>query len=486
MTNRVAIYVRVSTQNQVEKGYSLEDQTDKMVTYSISQGWLIHNVYTDAGKSGGNLDRPAMDELIKDGQKGYFDTVLIYDQDRLSRDLKDSLILLDDLFKKYNIKLRSLSEEYDLDSDSGILQYSIKASIAQYEKATIRRRLMAGKRKRIESGKTSAWIVPPFGYHLENSELQVDDIQSPILKRIFDDYLAGMSTNSIVRELNDAGHIGKNKKWSLPTVKQVLKNKTYAGFTRYSKEWFKGNHEPLITLETYEKVQKELEIRQAEAYKKNNNPRPFQSKYLPSGLLYCGHCGARFIMTASTRNKDGSQRIYYKCLNTQSETFRRRHAEEKFADIVCIQKNLKREPIEQAIFDWVENIQINPDDIKELRDNHSEKSDKEELENLEKEFEKNNSRLGRLVDLYLDGDLSKDVYDTKKRTLESQSSTLTKNIEILKARIYSPNIEKFKQTILSLDKPFSQLDPITQKEKAGLLIDKIIVTDKSISIKGRF
>ncbi|HEV1977129.1 TPA: recombinase family protein, partial [Streptococcus pneumoniae] len=99
-TNKVAIYVRVSTTNQVEEGYSIDEQKDKLSSYCDIKDWNVYKVYTDGGFSGSNTDRPALESLIKDAKKRKFDTVLVYKLDRLSRSQKDTLHLIEDVFIK--------------------------------------------------------------------------------------------------------------------------------------------------------------------------------------------------------------------------------------------------------------------------------------------------------------------------------------------------------------------------------------------------
>ncbi|MDS8186326.1 recombinase family protein, partial [Streptococcus pneumoniae] len=112
-TNKVAIYVRVSTTSQVEEGYSIDEQKAKLSSYCDIKDWSVYKIYTDGGFSGSNTDRPALEGLIKDAKKRKFDTVLVYKLDRLSRSQKDTLYLIEDIFIKNNIAFLSLQENFD-------------------------------------------------------------------------------------------------------------------------------------------------------------------------------------------------------------------------------------------------------------------------------------------------------------------------------------------------------------------------------------
>ena len=82
---KAAIYVRVSTMEQAEEGYSLDEQVDKLKKYCEIKGWSIYKIYRDGGFSGANTDRPGLSEMINDAKLNSFDTVLVYKLDRLSR-----------------------------------------------------------------------------------------------------------------------------------------------------------------------------------------------------------------------------------------------------------------------------------------------------------------------------------------------------------------------------------------------------------------
>ena len=101
---KVAIYVRVSTKEQAEEGYSIGAQLEKLRAYCDIKGWSIVEEYVDAGYSGGKLERPAIQKLIKEIKTNKFDMVLVYKLDRLSRSQKDTLFMIEDVFHPNNVK----------------------------------------------------------------------------------------------------------------------------------------------------------------------------------------------------------------------------------------------------------------------------------------------------------------------------------------------------------------------------------------------
>lgn len=134
---RVAIYVRVSTIEQARDGYSVQEQIDSLKLYCKAMKWIVVNVYTDAGHSGANTDRPALQDMIKDIEKGLIDKVLVYKLDRLSRSQKDTLELIEDVFLVNNTDFVSMNENFDTSTSFGRAMIGILAVFAQLEREQI-------------------------------------------------------------------------------------------------------------------------------------------------------------------------------------------------------------------------------------------------------------------------------------------------------------------------------------------------------------
>ncbi|MGH2277461.1 recombinase family protein, partial [Streptococcus uberis] len=118
-TNKVAIYARVSTLNQAEEGYSINEQIDSLTKYCDAMNWEVVRQYVDAGYSGGKLERPDITKLISDAKNKKFDTVLVFKLDRLSRSVRDTLYLVKDVFTENKIGFVSLKENIDTSTAMG-------------------------------------------------------------------------------------------------------------------------------------------------------------------------------------------------------------------------------------------------------------------------------------------------------------------------------------------------------------------------------
>ena len=179
---RCAIYTRKSTDEGLDKDFnSLEAQFDACVAYIKSQaghGWqLVNRHYDDGGYSGGNTNRPALQQLMKDVADGRIDVVVFYKIDRISRSLSDFMEMTK-LFARYNVSIVSVTQQIDTSSSMGRMIVNLLMSFAQYEREMTSDRVrdkMAAFRKH---GIWTGGIIP-YGYKSENRKLVVDPERAP-------------------------------------------------------------------------------------------------------------------------------------------------------------------------------------------------------------------------------------------------------------------------------------------------------------------
>ena len=150
MKKRVFLYVRVSTLEQANEGYSIKEQESRLRAYAESKDYQVVKVYTDAGQTGANLNRPAMQEMIKNITS--VDLVLVYKLDRLSRSQKDTLYLIEDVFLKNGVDFASLNESFDTSTPFGRAMIGILSVFAQLEREQIKERTHTGRIGRAKEG----------------------------------------------------------------------------------------------------------------------------------------------------------------------------------------------------------------------------------------------------------------------------------------------------------------------------------------------
>lgn len=473
----VGCYLRVSTIDQAEEGYSIEQQKDKLKQYCEVKDWDVYKFYIDAGFSGSNINRPAMQELIEDVNNNKIDTVLVYKLDRLSRSQKDTLYLIEDVFNVHKTAFVSLNENFDTSTAFGKASIGILSVFAQLEREQIKERMQMGKMGRAKTGKAMNWWNPAFGYIYNGETYDVDEFKANIIKKIYKDYLSGVSINKIAENLNKEGHLGKDKKWSFRTVRMALVNLDYTGNVKYHGKIYPGQHPAIIDKETFNKTQKELKVRQQEAYSRNNNPRPFQSKYMLSGLLECKYCTCNMVLVQYRPRKDGTHLSVYKCPSTmRKKMFTQRQLSN------CISETQERQMLEEYVIKEISKLQSNTDRIKSMTSSETVNTDtyKAELEKVEKSLKK-------LVNIYVDTDsLTIDIFNKKKEALLSQKDAINKKIQSIKKKQPDLSIKETEDILSGINGNIAKANYDAKYKIVRKLIKKIIVGNDETTIKWAF
>ncbi|HEL0066110.1 TPA: recombinase family protein [Streptococcus equi subsp. zooepidemicus] len=474
-TRKVAIYVRVSTTNQAEEGYSIQGQLDSLTKYCEAMGWIIYQEYTDAGFSGGKIDRPAMSKLITDAKHKRFDTILVYKLDRLSRSVRDTLYLVKDVFNQNNIHFVSLQENIDTSSAMGNLFLTLLSAIAEFEREQITERMTMGKIGRAKSGKTMAWTYTPFGYdyNKEKGELILDPAKAPIVKMIYTDYIKGMSIQKIVDKLNKMDYNGKDCTWFPHGVKHLLDNPVYYGMTRYNNKLFPGNHQPIITKELFDKTQRERQRRRL-GIEENHYTIPFQAKYMLSKFLRCRQCGSRMgLELGRPRKKDGKRSKKYYCLNSRPKR-----------TASCDTPLYDAETLEDYVLHEIAKIQKDPSIAS--RQKHIEDHElKYKRERIEANINKTVNQLSKLNNLYLNDLITLEDLKTQTNTLIAKKRLLENELD----KTYDNDDELDRQEtiadFLALPDVWT-MDYEGQKYAVELLVQRVKVDRDNIDIHWTF
>jgi site-specific DNA recombinase len=253
-----AIYCRKSSEEGLDQAFnSLHAQREACLSYIQSQrheGWIaVDDHYDDGGYSGGTLQRPALQRLIRDIEASRVEAVICYRIDRLSRSLRDFTRLID-VFESNGISLVSVTENFNTGTSIGRLNLHMILSFAQYE------RELAGERIRdkfLQSRKRGLWMGghAPLGFGVQDRRLVVIDAEASLVRHIFERFLQVGSATKLVQELNIAGHRTKRgKPFDKGTLYKLLKNGTYVGEVEHKGTTYPGEHEAIIERDTWDKV----------------------------------------------------------------------------------------------------------------------------------------------------------------------------------------------------------------------------------------
>lgn len=252
----VFAYLRVSTAQQVDHGEGLEIQRKKIEEYCSEHGFTIMKFYEDRGISGAIKDRPALLQLLKDCEEGLTKKIVVYKQDRLSRELTVAL-WLETQFKKHDIELISVVDpEYDMEDPLQKAFKRIADIFAELEKDVIAMRLKEGRINNAKKGERGSGPIP-FGYRKIGDKLELDSQEGPWVLKIFRWAAKGLSYSKIAENLNKNGLLTRRgKPFQIESVKYILRNSVYYGEATFGDIKSRGEHKPIISKRLFVRVQK--------------------------------------------------------------------------------------------------------------------------------------------------------------------------------------------------------------------------------------
>lgn len=230
---KIAAYIRVSTEEQT-KGFSLDVQREKLIQYCKFKDWENIKWYADEGFTGGNMKRPALKRMLNAIKRNEISTVVTYKADRLSRRLRDMLIIIEDILETRDVAFISATEDFDSSSPTGKAFLQLLGTMSELEINNIKTRTLSGRKKKASIG-GFACGEPPYGYISVNKGLVIDEARAEIVRKMYNMRKSGISINMITKELNRLKIPGpRAAKWWPSSVRYILKNQIYRGVLRQS------------------------------------------------------------------------------------------------------------------------------------------------------------------------------------------------------------------------------------------------------------
>ena len=450
---KAAIYIRVSTDAQREEGYSIDAQKEMLTAYCVSKGIKDYDYYIDGGFTGSNIERPELKRLIDDIKNRLVNCVLVYKLDRLSRSQKDTLYLIEDVFNPHGVDFISLNESMDTSTPLGRLMLGILSAFAQLERENIRERTRMGMKERVKAGLWMGGGRIPFGYDYDKEQgILVPNEDAQTVRKVYDLYLEGYSCAKIAQMVGL-----KYEKLAL----QILTRKSNAGFISYNGEEYIGKHEPIISLETYQKAMDFMLSRSV--------TRPSDSNYLLTGLISCGKCGAKLRY-----QKWGK----YDCkLVCYSQDKNKPHL---IKDPNCDNARQWAADVESAVIQDLFNFSLKRNDV-----SGNKKSAASIIDILNKQYDEISKKIKRLYVIYSEG--SDDILLETIDGLRKQLSNIQIQIKREQERgVISGKIEEVNKTLITLKESWEYMTGQEQKNIIRNCISKIVITDKQVEIFYKF
>lgn len=472
MTTQVGIYVRVSTKEQAIEGYSIGEQTERLQKFCEAHDWQIFRIYTDAGFSGADTNRPALQELLSDVRAGRITKVLVYKLDRLSRSQKDTLKLIEDEFLQHNVAFESMTEKLDTGTAHGRAMIGILAAFAQLEKEMIHERMSLGIEARIKEGKWRGGFKVPFGYDYDQDQgkLVINEYQAMIVRYLFQQFTEGRSISAIAKDLETKGWQLSNGKCNRRSLQYILQNKTYCGYLKHGSEWLCGLHTAIIDEDTYNSAQAILKGHIAS----NTSPQTT----LLGGLLYCGQCGARYGKTKTGTSKYG-YRYKYGCYS------RSKKVPSMVKDPDCRNKYYDMADLDTLICDQIRKLALDPAYLQQLKESTKQSDTAQQITAIQQQIRHINSQLSRFMDLYGLGKYSIEDLDAKTQPLMEQRNKLQQELTMLQATKTITD-DQVLQLVRSFDEAMTASNMEEKQRIIHILIDKIIIDVDDVTIHWNF
>ena len=261
---RCAVYTRKSTDEGLDKEFNtLDAQRESCEAYIASQrieGWvLVHDRYDDGGFSGGTLERPALQRLLRDIKADMVDVIVVYKIDRLSRSLMDFAKLVE-VMDAHGVTFVSVTQSFNTTTSMGRLTLNILLSFAQFEREVIGERI----RDKVAASKARGmWMggKVPLGYDVANRKLVVNADEAPRVRRVFALFVETGSGVETVRRLQAEGVTAKSgRPLGKGDVYKLLNQRTYIGEVAHKGNIYRGEHEAIVPRDLWDQAHAILQI----------------------------------------------------------------------------------------------------------------------------------------------------------------------------------------------------------------------------------
>ena len=473
-----AIYVRLSIENsgKDDDGDSIANQISFCKVYLAEHTDLkLYDIYEDNGEKGTNFDRPEFKRMMDDIRSGKVKCVLVKDLSRFGRDYIEAGEYLEKIFPFMGIRFISITDGYDslnCDDAESALMIPLKNMINDVYAKDISRKIITSFRARQEKGEFLPAFAP-YGY-VKSKEVayryEIDQETAPYVRMIFEWKAEGVSHNEICKRLNDMGAVTparrkvdlgiwraekyKHTVWHGRTIIDIMKNPTYTGcivYGRIPKSLYEGikmhrapeeewryvpdAHEPIISQELFDKVQKMFADRAEKFKAKMDENAPLRELVTNhfKGKIYCGDCGKRmrFVKPTDKRYPVDQDHAVYVCGGYLDSGYSR-----------CSRHSIRYPVVADAVLAAI-NMQLElalkqEQLIRQMRGSAREKNliDKYvgQINYLSQELKKTNSKREALFENFAEGILDEAEYQFAKKKYDEEAKEIEKKLTVEKAK----------------------------------------------------
>ena len=453
---KVATYCRVSTDRD-DQANSFESQRRYFKEYIDRQpDWELYQVYADEGITGTSTKkRAAFNRMIADAHMGRFQLILTKEVSRFSRNILDTISYTREL-KALGVGVVFMNDGINSLEPDAELRLSIMGSMAQEESRKTSSRVKWGQTRRMEQGVVFGRSL--LGYDVKEGHITVNQEGAEIIRQIFYKYgVEKKGTSVIARELREAGYktLGGNAKWSNSYIVKVLKNEKYVGdlvqkktitpdYLSHAKKYNHGEEELVVIRDHHEAIiDRELwDIVQAELKKRDRHGTLGQghsNRYVFSGKIKCGECGASFV-SRQKRRRDGTSYKRWGCFTATTEG--RVHEDLQGNQVGCdvgkmLRDELAMDILKQSLASLqmdVEGIIRNVTDLAVEAIQAGEAQGGERSEELEYRIEQLGQKKADVLDAFISRQITKDEMKLVNERYDRELDDLRNRLEAARSK----------------------------------------------------
>ena len=341
--NSAVIYARFSPgPNQREE--SIEGQVRECREVAARYGLTVIHVYADRRLTGTNDERPEFQQMLRDSDRRLFDVVITWKNDRFARNRYDAAVNKQRL-KRNGVRILYAKENIP-DGPEGIILESMLEGMAEYYSANLSQNIRRGQRENALEGKFIGGTIP-LGYKLDHEKHYVLDADRvPVVREIFERYVAGEDVISICKDLNSRGFTtSRGNAFNRSSLHRILANEKYVGIYRYEDVVTPGAIPQIISEDLFAAARDRSEKNK----RSRRAPVVAPVEFLLTGKVFCGHCGQPMGGTGGT-GKSGNRFYYYQCNGRKNKKG-------------CTKQPIKKDILEVLVIEKVVSYIINNDKI---------------------------------------------------------------------------------------------------------------------------
>lgn len=477
---KIALYIRVSTDEQALKGNSLNEQEERLRAYCHAmelEGQI--ETFIDDGYSAGSMKRPALTRMLRMARNKELSMVVITKIDRLCRNLKDLLTLVDEL-DEIQCGFASAGERFDTSTAAGRMVLQILGAFAEFERGRNRERVRENMMS-IVTNTDKAVSRPCFGYNVMDSKYVINEEEAIVVRKMVDWMLQGEGAHRVMRRLNDMGVKTKDgKSFTQLAVGKLMRRETIAGMFVYNRgytlrgkslirpkeEWIiiEDHHKPIIDKETFRRLQIAITARKTSGKQADNE------RWLLTGVVKCAHCG-RPMFGRYRKKPSGTVYSHYVCSSYM------KRAE-------CFHHFIDRDLLENTVIDHL----LNADNFNAKSEEISSDEPQSEINiaNLKANLKKLDNKMQRQIELFEDAEINKDDFRIARDRIQEQRNDIENQIKHAEKDTQAELEKEFVNRVGLMKDELQSKNRGEQKNAIRQLVSEVEVTNAtSIHIKVR-